>query len=132
MVTPLACLFIVSLLPYFWTIFAVRARKEQLGAFDNKHPRLQQAELTGIGARAVGAHNNAFEALLLFAPAVILAMWAGVEQSWVARLSVVFVVCRVGHGVAYLTDQDKLRSSLFAIGLLSVVSLWLLILSAAA
>lgn len=30
----------------------------QLGGYNNKHPRSQQAKLTGAGARALAAHQN--------------------------------------------------------------------------
>ncbi|MCG8416700.1 MAG: MAPEG family protein [Proteobacteria bacterium] len=129
--TPIICLLIVTVLPYVWTAFQAYGRMREFGSLDNRYPRLQQARLTGLGARALGAHNNSFEALMVFAPAVILAMWTGADQTWVARLSVVYVVARLCHGIAYLTDQDKLRTAFFAVGMLSVISLWTLILHAA-
>ena len=77
MTTPFWCLAIACFLPYVWAPFGVAARKQQLGSVDNKYPRLQQVQLTGRGARAMGAHQNAFEALATFAPAVIVAHLAG-------------------------------------------------------
>ena len=84
MTTPFWCLAIVCLLPYVWAPFGVAARIQQLGSVDNKNPRLQQAQLTGRGARALGAHQNAFEAIATFAPAVIVAHLAG-RRSGVVR-----------------------------------------------
>ena len=136
MITPLVCLFLALLLPYVWTYFIAQARKQDLGEFDNKNPRLQQARLTGKGARALGAHQNAFEALLVFAPTIIVAMWVSSrvpeQQEWISRLAVAWVVARIGHGAAYVADQDKLRSIFFGIAQLAVVSLWVIIFRAVA
>lgn len=140
MVTPLICLFIAFLLPFIWGTFQAIGRHKQFSEdFDNKNPRAQQSRLTGMAARAHAAHSNAFEALILFAPTVIVAMWVSggdseaaiTHKAWIARLSVVFIIARIGHGAAYLADQDKLRSALFGIGLLSMISMWVMILRAA-
>ena len=132
MFIPLLSLFIASLLPYIWGGFQAYGRKQEMGNLDNKNPRLQQAELKGLGARALAAHNNAFEALLVFAPAVIMsqAMADSVDQAWVHRLCVVWVIARIIHGIAYLADQDKIRTMSFFIALLSVISMWTMILGA--
>jgi uncharacterized MAPEG superfamily protein len=124
--TPLWCLVIVCFLPYVWAPFGAIARREQLGSIDNKNPRLQQAQLTGRGARAVGAHKNAFEAIATFGPAVLLAHLAGADPVWSARLAETFVVVRVLHGVFYLTDLDLARSSAFTVGMACVVGLFVL------
>lgn len=61
MTTPFWCILIAGLLPYVWSTVALRARVAQFGSFDNKLPRLEQAKLTGGGARALGASSNGFE-----------------------------------------------------------------------
>ena len=134
MLIPLVCLFVATLLPYVWAVFMSIGRKQQLGTLDNTHPRLQQAQLTGMGARAVGAHNNSFEALLIFAPAVVLAVIMGgdINQDWVSIFSIGFVASRIGHGAAYIANMDKLRSSLSMLAGVAVIGLWVQILSSAA
>ena len=111
MTVPLWCLALVTFLPYVWAPFtsrspasAARQRRQQGPA------RLQYAQLTGRGARALGAHQNAFEALAVFAPAVLVAHLAGADPLWSARLASLFVVARVLHGASYLTDLDVSRS----------------------
>ena len=126
MTVPLWCLAIACFLPYVWAPFIVSARASQLGSIDNKNPRAQQAQLTGRGARAVGAHKNAFEALAVFAPAVLVAHVAGADPLWAARLAETFVAVRVLHGVFYLADLDLLRSSAFAVGMACAVGLFAL------
>lgn len=126
MTTPFVCLFLVSVLPYAWVPLTAPGRKALPGGFDNQNPRAQQAQLTGRAAWAMGAHQNAWEALAVFAPAVIAAHLAGADPGWSARLSVAFVALRVAHGVAYVTGQDKARSGAFTLALLAVVGLWVL------
>lgn len=126
MTVPFQCLALVAFLPYVWAPFIVSARASQLGRVDNKNPRGQQAQLTGRGARALGAHKNAFEALAVFAPAVLVAHLAGADPLWAARFAELFVVARVLHGVCYLTDLDVLRSLTFGVGMVCVVGLFVL------
>ena len=126
MTTPFLCLAIACLLPYVWAPFQIPSRKAQFGTVDNKLPRVQQAQLQGRGARALGAHQNAFEALITFAPAVLVAHLAGADAMWSARLAVLFLTCRVLHGIFYLTDLDRVRSGVFGVGLACVVGLFVL------
>ena len=124
MTTPFLCLAIACLLPYVWAPFQIPSRRAQFGTVDNKLPRIQQAQLQGRGARALGAHQNAFEALATFAPAVLVAHLAGADAAWSARLAVAFLICRVLHGIFYLSDLDLARSSVFTVGIACVVGLF--------
>jgi len=126
MTTPFWCLFIVALLPFVWSFAAAAERKRQLGAIDNKYPRLQQAKLEGLGARLMGAHQNAWEALALFTPAVAVSHLAGAEPGRAAMLSLVFVAARVAHGAAYAANLDLVRSAAFLVALGCVIWLFLL------
>ncbi len=126
MTTPLWCLLIGVCLPYVWSVASASERKKQFDAIDNKLPRLQQAQLTGLGARAMGAHANAFEALASFAPAVLVAHVLQADPLWSTRLALFWVVARVFHGVAYLLDADKLRSLAFTLGIAATLGLFVL------
>jgi uncharacterized MAPEG superfamily protein len=97
MSTLIICLFIAALLPYLAKVpMAIAMNK--LGGYDNNHPRAQQAKLTGFGARACAGHQNAFESLIIFAPAVLLA-------------------------IAYLLNVALIRSLLWAAGIISSFSI---------
>ena len=72
--------FIGALLPYFSKI-PVAIAMHRNGGYDNRHPRQQQAQLTGFGARALAAHQNAFEALIIFGIAMSTAMATTATQS---------------------------------------------------
>ncbi len=126
MTAPFWCLAIVCFLPYVFGFIAAGARKSQLGTIDNKNPRAQQAQLTGSGARALAAHKNAFEAIAVFAPAVIVAHLAGADPVWSARWAELFVLSRVLHGVFYLADLDLLRSLAFGVAIVCDVALFVL------
>jgi len=130
MTTPLWCLALVAFLPFVWAPFAAVARRQQLGSVDNKLPRLQQAQLTGRGARALGAHQNAFEALAVFTAVVLIAHLAGADPVWSARLALAFVAARLTHGVTYLLDLDIARSTSWLVG--QACAIGLLVLAARA
>jgi uncharacterized MAPEG superfamily protein len=96
-------------------------RQKQFGSVDNKQPRGQVAKLEGKGARAYAAHQNAFEALAVFAPAVLTAAVAKADATLSGALAVTWVVCRVLHGVFYVADIDKARSAVFFLAFLSAL-----------
>ena len=126
MTVPFYCLVIVCFLPYVWGFASIPERQKQLGRVDNKDPRAQQALLTGRGARAIAAHKNAFEAIAIFAPAVIVAHLAGADPAWSSRLAQIFVSARLLHGIFYLLDLDLLRTGIFGVGLACDVGLFVL------
>jgi uncharacterized MAPEG superfamily protein len=131
MTTPFWCILIAGLLPYLWSTVALRARVAQFGSFDNRLPRLEQAKLTGAGARALGAAANAFETFPFFAASVIVAHIAGADPGWSTIWSVVYLAARILHGVSYYGDVDKLRSAAFGVGQVCCVALFVLAARAA-
>jgi uncharacterized MAPEG superfamily protein len=125
------CLVIACFLPYVWGGASIPERRSQLGSIDNKNPRAQQAQLTGRGARSIAAHKNGFEAIAVFAPAVIVAHLAGADAGWSARWAELFILARVLHGVFYLMDLDILRSLSFGVAIACDVALFTLAARAA-
>ena len=127
MTTPLWCLVIVALLPYALSFSGGYFRMRQLGAIDNKHPRLQVAKLEGVGARAYAAQGNAWEALGFFTAAIVVLHLANPEAargSTAANLSLVFLATRIAHPILYLANLDLLRSVVFLVGLGCVFGLF--------
>ncbi len=127
MTTPLWCLLIVALLPYVLSTAGGYFKMRQFGTVDNKHPRVQAARLEGVGARALGAQNNAWEALGFFTAVLAVLHFANPEAartSTAANLSLVFLATRVLHPILYLANLDIARSSVFLVGL--VCGIWLL------
>lgn len=109
MTTLIWCLFIATLLPYI-AKGPVAYAMNKLGGYNNNHPREQQSKLTGFGARALAAHQNAFESLIIFAPAVLLAIATQHTGEKIVLLSIVHVCARVLYNLLYLMNIDKLRS----------------------
>ncbi len=79
--------------------------------------RRQQAQLEGLGRRALAAHHNGFEAFAPFAIAVLAALQRGVAAERVGAIALGFAVVRLGYVVAYLTDRATLRSALWGLGM---------------
>ena len=127
MTTPLWCLAIVAFLPYVLSFSGAYFKMQQFGAIDNKHPRLQAAKLEGVGARALGAQMNAWEALGFFTAVQVVLHLANPEAargSTAANLSLVFLGTRILHPILYLANIDAARSAVFLVGL--VCGAWLL------
>jgi uncharacterized MAPEG superfamily protein len=127
MTIPFWCLFAAVVLPYIWFTVAAPFRKEQFGeAQDQRTPRAQDPQLRDRAARAHGAHANSLEALTYFAPAVLVAHLTHADPIWAARLCVAFIVCRVVHGIMYLSDIPLARTAFFALGLTASIGLFVL------
>ncbi len=126
MTTPLWCLLVVAVLPYVLSTLTGVYRVRQFGALDNKHPRAQQAALTGVGARAMAAQQNAWEALPFFTAAVLVSHLAGADPGWAATLSVGFAATRIVHPIVYLANVDVLRSLVFLVGLVCGIGLFVI------
>lgn len=103
-------LIVAALMPTVLAFAAGYWRTRQFKSFDNHLPRLQQAQMTGAGARALGAQANAWEALMTYAAAVLVIQASGLNPHALATAAWVFLVCRVLHAIFYLTDQAALRS----------------------
>ncbi|WP_223416197.1 MULTISPECIES: MAPEG family protein [unclassified Pseudomonas] len=121
---PFWCVFISALLIYVARMPVARAMKEQ-GGYDNHLPRQQQAQLTGFGARAVAAHQNCFEAFILFAVGVLMAHTTQMAGWLIDSLAIIFVITRVIYLVCYWSDLAWQRSLVWFVGL--VCSLLLMI-----
>lgn len=112
----------VVLLPYLARIPVARAMN-QLGGYDNHLPREQQAKLQGLGARANAAHYNSFEALQLFLAAFAACVASGNTDNTMQLLAWLYVACRVGFIVCYLADWALVRSTVWMIGVIAVMSM---------
>jgi uncharacterized MAPEG superfamily protein len=128
--TPLWCLAIIAFLPYVLSFSGAYFKQRQFGSIDNKHPRLQAAQLEGVGARALGAQMNAWEALGVFTAVQVVLHLANPEaarSSTAANLSLLFLATRIAHPIFYLANIDAARSLAFLIGL--VCAIWLVVLA---
>ncbi|MDP2312217.1 MAG: MAPEG family protein [Pseudomonadota bacterium] len=92
------------------------AQAKQPEGYNNRHPRDQQAKLSGWGRRALAAHLNGFESFPAFACAVLVSHVGQADPQWSALLAVAHVVARTGYIGAYIADIHLLRTTLWAIG----------------
>jgi uncharacterized MAPEG superfamily protein len=118
MTTLIICLFIATLLPFLAKV-PVAIAMHKLDGYNNNHPRAQQAQLTGFGARALAAHQNAFESLAVFAPAILLAIATKNTGSLMEQLAITHVVARIAYNIAYLLNIGTIRSIIWAVGIIS-------------
>ena len=90
-----------------------------LGGVDNKHPRQQNNLLTGPGARAVAAQQNAWEGFIVYAAAMLalllgnnpLTMSQAVDDAALAIW--IYMLSRVAYVLCYLFNWDIVRSLTF-------------------
>jgi uncharacterized MAPEG superfamily protein len=96
------------------------------GGYNNREPRAQQAQLSGIGRRALGAHNNAIEAFAPFAIGVLAALARGVSVDIVSYLAIGFIALRTIYLFAYLADKSSLRSGMWTLATLATGALMIM------
>lgn len=125
MTLPFTCVFLAFLLCYAPKI-PLSVAMARAGGYDNKHPRAQQRRLKGWGARALAAHQNAFEAFTPFAAGVVIAHLAELDEYRTTLLAVTFVVARTLYIGAYLANLDYLRSAIWGVGFLATAMLYVL------
>lgn len=124
MKTALIVLLLLSLFPYAFAWISGYYRRQQLGTIDNKNPRQQYTQLSGPGARAVAAQQNAWEALGFYSAALLAVSLADVEIEHLSLAAILVLLFRVLHGVFYLANLDLLRSLAFVTGILPSVYLF--------
>lgn len=124
MSVPFWCVFISALLIFVARMPVAKAMKEQ-GGYNNHSPRAQQAQLTGFGARALAAHQNSFEAFILFSVGVLMAHTTQTAGWLVDGLAIIFVIARIIYLLCYWADLAWQRSLVWFVGLVCSLLLML-------
>jgi uncharacterized MAPEG superfamily protein len=96
MTTPFLCVLLTAVLIYLPRGFVIAGQVGRPEGLDNRHPRDQQAKLSGA------------------------------DPGWSSRLSIVFVVARVIYPFIYMADVDKLRTAVWTVGFLAALGLYVL------
>jgi len=112
-------------IPLLFTGIGGALRKKEFGELDGHHPRIQQARATHATARAIGAANNGWEALGIFAPAVIFALVSAPTSTLASIFALAWIPIRLVHGVSYVADKPPLRTAAFAGGIVCALGLFL-------
>lgn len=126
--TALACLPAALVLVYLPRIVTAVGQSKQPDGLDNKHPRAQQARLTGWAFRANSAHQNAFEAFAPFAAAVLAARVGGATPDQIAPYAIAHLALRAVYTVLYLADVDKARSLVWLLSFAAIFRIFFLAL----
>ncbi|TMP43779.1 hypothetical protein CWB96_17555 [Pseudoalteromonas citrea] len=122
MTTLLICALVAVLLPYLAKL-PVAIEMNKLGGYDNRHPRAQQAKLEGFGARALAAHQNSFESLIVFSVALAVVLGSNNVNAVTEYLAITHIVARILYCVFYYMNIDKLRSLVWLVGIGSAVGM---------
>lgn len=118
MTTPFWCLLLACIMPVPLVWITAWYRQKELGKIDNKYPRIQYAQLgPGVGARLVAAQQNCWEALAVFAPAVLVAHLSGADADKTAAAAILWVIARLVFILMYAINKDALRSLSFVVSL---------------
>jgi uncharacterized MAPEG superfamily protein len=89
-------------------------------------PRALVDKLPPYAQRATWAHQNTFEAFMIFAAAALMAYVTGVNSFTAQVAAIAFVVARFLYSIFYILNIPLLRSLMFAIGIFSSGTLILL------
>ena len=122
MTTLVVCALLAVLMPYFAKI-PVAIAMAKLGQYDNKHPRSQQAKLTGFGERTLAAHQNCFESLAVFAVAIAVVLGTNSVNAVTETLAVTHIVSRTLYCIFYWLNLDIIRSLVWFIGLGTAIAM---------
>ena len=99
--------------------FLVVAWGRLQNGYDQSAPRAMFDKLPDYAKRATWAHQNSFEALIIYGLAALMAYATGVESDWAKIAAIAFIVARSLYSVFYIANVPLLRSAMFAIGSLS-------------
>ncbi|MEH2400277.1 MAPEG family protein [Nostoc sp.] len=86
-------------------------------------PRAMFEKLPPYAQRATWAHQNTFEAFMVFAAAALMAYVTGVNSSTAQLAAIAFVVARLLYSIFYILNIPLLRSLMFGIGILGSATL---------
>jgi uncharacterized MAPEG superfamily protein len=112
---------ILTYLPFLVVGFA----RMQVG-YDMSAPRAMFDQLPPYAQRATWAHQNSFEALIIFSAAALMAYTTGVESNLAGGAAIAFLIARLLYSAFYIFDIPLARSLMFGIGSISSATLFIL------
>tara|TARA_R110002153_G_scaffold54920_8_gene152757 strand:+ start:12508 stop:12966 length:459 start_codon:yes stop_codon:yes gene_type:complete len=119
----LICLLIAVIMPILTKAPLAFAQNKQQGGYDNRHPRAQQNALVGFGARAKAAHENSFEALIMFTPGALSVIALNQVGPIAQYLCIAFILARVAYLLSYWFDFHLVRSICWGLGFFCSIGL---------
>jgi uncharacterized MAPEG superfamily protein len=92
--------------------------------YDNNNPRDFMANLTGWQKRANAAQANCFEALPLYAAAVLVAAYNHANIACITSICISVIILRIVYIYLYIADKANLRSLVWFIAFLLTASMF--------
>ena len=110
---------ILIYLPFLLVAYA----RVQVG-YNLAAPRTMLDKLPPYAQRAAWAHENAFEAFMIFAAAALMAYVTGVDATIASGAAIAFLGARLLYTVFYIANVPLARSLMFGIGSLCSYTLF--------
>jgi uncharacterized MAPEG superfamily protein len=120
----LYCIVAAAALIYL-PFLVVASGRVQVG-YDLSAPRAMFDKLPPYAQRATWAHQNSFEAFMIFTAAALMAYVTGQNSSLAVGAAIAFVIARSLYSVFYILDIPLARSLMFAIGTACSATLFVL------
>jgi uncharacterized MAPEG superfamily protein len=99
--------------------FLVVAWGRLKAGYDQAAPRAMFDKLPPYAQRATWAHQNGFEALIIYGLAALMAYVTGVDSDWAMKAAIAFLIARSLYSIFYISNLPIGRSLMFALGSLS-------------
>ena len=112
----LYCIAAAAVLVYLPFVLVAYARLSV--GYDISAPRTMFDKLPSYAQRAYWAHQNSFEAFMIFTAAALMAYVTGINSSVATGAALTFVVARLLYSVFYIANVPVARSLMFVIGTL--------------
>jgi uncharacterized MAPEG superfamily protein len=104
--------------------FGVVAYGRLKGGADLSAPRAMLDRLPDYAKRATWAHQNSFEALIVYGAAAFMAYITGVDGVWAGYAAIAFLIARFFYILFYILDVPLARSLMFGIGMICSITLY--------
>ena len=130
---PVGAVLATYTLIYASRMVVAKGQLDRPEGMDNANPRAQQAKLEGTAARALAAHNNAFEA---FAPFAAAALFASLGPAYAQKKDLIdglvwgHFAARVVYTGLYLGNIPTARTAIWLVGQGITTALFVLALTA--
>ncbi|EAW38808.1 MAPEG family protein [Lyngbya sp. PCC 8106] len=113
--------FVLVYLPFLLVAYG----RLQVG-YEMSAPRAMFDKLPPFAQRATWAHQNSFEAFMLFSAAALCAYVTGQDSQLAAASAIIFVCARLLYSVFYIFNISLARSLMFAVGSTCISILFIL------
>jgi uncharacterized MAPEG superfamily protein len=112
-------------LTFVLVLIAVMGATKEVGLPKLAGNREGLPEMTGWAGRAVRAHRNMLESLILFAVLILVAHIAGVRNAMTLLGAQLFFFGRVGHAIFYIAGIPWLRTAAWGVSVVGLVLIFL-------